>query len=227
MLLPSLLQDHTVLIAEDDSIIRDGLARFLKNRCRIVYTAQDGATALKTYREKAPDIFLTDILMPTFNGLEVVQKIRKNDDRTLIFIMTSEPTENYLLEAIKLQLEKFIIKPILHHQLLSELEQSCNKLKNGEQRLSQSADLFYSPASKMARIDDQTISLTHMEILLLELLLRFMNQVVTYEQIEQVVYEGKEMNITALRMLIKRLKNKLPGIQILAHAELGYRLHCL
>lgn len=218
------LHDLSILVADDDPVITEGLERFLKNRCRVVYIADNGAVALKLYRDKKPDIFITDIIMPTLSGLDVVKRIRKDDWHTLIFVMTSEPDEEYLLESITLQLEKFILKPMFYHEMLSALEQSCKRLQNQECVICESADLHYCYQSKRARKGNQFISLTHKEILLLELLLHSINQVVSYNQIEQVVYEGQMTGLGALRMLVKRLKDKLPDITINSTTDIGYRL---
>ncbi|WP_418723436.1 response regulator [Dysosmobacter welbionis] len=71
---------YTVYLADDEQLIREGLAETIpweSLRMRLVGTAEDGRHALRGIREHKPDIVLTDIRMPYLDGLELIGKIRE------------------------------------------------------------------------------------------------------------------------------------------------------
>ena len=85
---------YKVLIADDEEIIRRGLARFLKKdpELEVVAEAEDGEIALALTKEKKPDLLLVDINMPFLNGLELIEALQKAGREDLI-----GPGENCLV----------------------------------------------------------------------------------------------------------------------------------
>jgi len=104
----------TLLYVEDDEIIRQNAVEYLSNYCQKVFWAKDGQEALLVYKDKKPNIIITDIEMPRLNGLEMAKRIRKKDKKTPIIIATAFTEKEYLLQAVELQLVKF------HHVLPSQ-----------------------------------------------------------------------------------------------------------
>lgn len=93
---PSLEKEkYSILIAEDDDLYRDSLVEMFKDHGIAALAASDGESALKLYQEnKEVNVLILDINMPKLNGIELLQKIRiENDKVTAIFVTGSSNSE--------------------------------------------------------------------------------------------------------------------------------------
>ena len=112
---------YTILYVEDDEGVRTINSRFLQRMFNELYLAVDGEEAYELYNKYSPDIILTDINMPRLNGIDLSKRIRENDSSVKIIISTAFSDKKYLLDAIELNLEKYIIKPLYSRNLLPAL----------------------------------------------------------------------------------------------------------
>ena len=216
--------DAGLLIVEDDLFTCNTLSEYLKRRFRTVWSANTEEEAWKLYQKHKPDIIISDIEMPDGSGLEFIKNVRLNDSKTRIYVLSGFPTQEYLLEAVKLHLEDFIRKPISTFKLNQFVEHCSKHFASTRIVLSHKEDISYSHKRKVLFIKNNEIHLTHMEIILLELLMEAGGQIVSYEAIEDRVYGDKEFNKDSLRTLLSRLRKKLGGCLIFSHPDIGYRL---
>ena len=126
----NLLKRLTLLYVEDDEIIRNELSQLLANFFSQVLVAKDGKEGLRTFLENQDtiDIVLTDINMPLYNGIEMVKKIRNIDSKISVIFATAYSDNEFLLDAIKLRVQEYIIKPIDIRKLLSFLNDIASNL---------------------------------------------------------------------------------------------------
>ena len=213
----------TLLYVEDDEIIRQNAVEYLSNYCQEVFSAKDGQEALLVYKDKKPNIIITDIEMPRLNGLEMAKHIRKEDKKTPIIIATAFTEKEYLLQAVELQLIKYITKPISSKKLKEALELVLEHL-HIESILQIDKHSCYDKLNKTLMIDEVFIKLTHKELQLLDLLAKNHHRVVSYEEIESILWYDDYMSKDALRALIRMLRIKLQGDYIENVSGLGYRL---
>ncbi len=111
------LKELRILYVEDEEGIRLQLGQFLKRRVQDVIIAHDGREGLALFAEHKPDIVITDLLMPNMNGLEMTEAILKINPRTPVIITTAFNEIDYLLKAIDLGVEAYVIKPIQTERL--------------------------------------------------------------------------------------------------------------
>ena len=104
-----LLKSLTVLYVEDEDIIKEEIKFFCEKFIPNFYTAGNGEEGLELYKKVNPDIVITDIQMPKMNGLEMIKHI---DPSLPIIITTAYSDIEFFLQAIELNVNKFIIKPI-------------------------------------------------------------------------------------------------------------------
>src|SRR6185369_12504494 len=95
-------ENISLLYIEDEAAVRESMLEFLCRRFDQVWVAENGAEGLETYREKSPDIVLTDIRMPIMGGLEMARHILEFDDQANIIVTSAHNESNYLLEAIQM-----------------------------------------------------------------------------------------------------------------------------
>ena len=213
----------TLLYVEDDEIICQNAVEYLSNYCKEVFWARDGKEALDVYQEKKPDIIITDIEMPRLNGLEMAKQIRKNDKKTPIIIATAFNDTEYLLQAVELQLIKYITKPISSKKLQEALQLVLEHLHiNNIVPFDKTS--YYDTLNKTLMVEGVFVKLTHKELQLFDVLAKNHHRVVTYEEIENTVWYDDAMSKDALRALIRTLRKKLQGEYLENISGFGYRL---
>ncbi|MBF0344903.1 MAG: diguanylate cyclase [Nitrospirae bacterium] len=115
------LDNTTILYVEDEEIIRNSVARFLKRRIKEIYLATNGREGIEMFKLNQPDIVVTDIRMPIMNGLDMAGEIKTINDETPVIITTAYNDEEYFLKAIDIGIDKYIKKPINNKELLHVL----------------------------------------------------------------------------------------------------------
>ncbi len=202
----------------------DNISYLLKSKFREVFSAYDGMEGWKKYQENNPDIVLTDIEMPKMDGLELIRRIRTNNTNIPIIVLSSYSHQHYLLNAIPLKLEEYLLKPITMNkleQLLQILERNKDEiLKN----IDISENVYYDFQSKTVFQHGTMLRLSHLEISLMELLLKYRGKIVSYDEIEYVLYGTQEISRNALKIVVSNLRKKVVGLNIQSTPKLGYRL---
>lgn len=125
--------DITVLYIEDEYATREQVARVLSSRGYRLIQSENGQQGLEAYLKHIPDITLTDIMMPQMNGLEMARQIRKINPEAQIVCMTAFSETNYLIDAIDIGINQFVLKPIEFSRLLKALDH-CHEMVNLRKR---------------------------------------------------------------------------------------------
>lgn len=128
--------DISLLLVEDDKIIRSIYEQLLRKYVSKIYTAVDGEDGYNKYKEFNPDLILSDIKMPVMNGLDMVKKIRLNDKLQRIIIMSAYGESRFFLKAIETGVKGFLVKPVETDHLLSIMKEQANDILL-EKRLAQ------------------------------------------------------------------------------------------
>ena len=102
----------TLLLVEDEPISRELALLRLQGRFKRLLVAADGSEGLRLFREQAPDLVLSDHVMPGLSGSEMAGEIRLTDRDVPIILMTSTLDNGTLLEAINLGVNRFVPKPL-------------------------------------------------------------------------------------------------------------------
>ncbi len=166
-----MLKDITLLVVEDDQYAHKFFQNILKNKVKEYYEAQNGEEGLKIFKNKNPDIIITDINMPILHGIDMIKEIKKIDSEKNIVIISMHDSKSILLDAIELKIDYFIKKPIDIVALLEKLNKIAMDIKN-RINLKKQQLIDYSNLHKLAHYDALTnIPNRHMfEIRLKEIL---------------------------------------------------------
>jgi DNA-binding response OmpR family regulator len=213
----------TILYVEDDDGIRSINSRILKRMFREVYEAADGKEGYALYLQYRPHIVLTDIKMPKMDGIMLSKKIREEDTQTKIIVTTAFSDEEYLLEAVELNLERYLVKPLTKRNLLPALEKAVLSIQSDD-RLYLSKEFYYDHHTEQFYFQDNVIVLNKKELLFLSLLAKNSGRVVSYLEIEQIVWEEEYMSLNSLRTTIGFLRKILPFNAVTNVSNMGYRL---
>jgi len=215
----------SVLYVEDDAVARENGIEYLENFFNIIYDAPDAIMALELYHKYKPSIIITDIQMPRLNGLEFVEQIRQKDQKTQIIITTAFSDKKYLLKAIELKLVKYLIKPISEKEFDEALQICIETLKeNSTNIISITTNIYFDTFNNTLVKNGDIIKLRTKEIVLLSLLIKNKNRYVTYNEIENHVWEDTVMTKDALKTVIKNIKSKVSKDLISNLSGTGYRI---
>lgn len=216
---------YTILYIEDDEGVRTINSRFLNRMFNELYEAKDGEEGYELYKKYHPDIILTDIKMPKLDGISLAKKIRQKDKTTKIIISTAFSEKPYLMDAIELNLEKYIIKPLTSRNLMPALSKAVEALEEEKDfKIILGDDFYFDNSTSLFYYKGDVINLTKKELMFLKLLVLNKDRVVSYEEIEQHVWDGEYMSLNSLRTSIGFLRKKIPFNCIKNISNLGYKL---
>ena len=135
------LKQISLLYVEDDEAIRKQVAHFLQRKVGQLWVANDGRQGLNLFMEKLPDIVLTDIMMPVMNGLEMVRAIKEKRPETPVIFTTAFNDATYLLEAIKLRIDNYVLKPVDFDELSEAMLKIAGTLLAQRELVAKNAEL--------------------------------------------------------------------------------------
>ena len=107
----------SVLVIDDDPLIRKTLSSYLSKKGFEAVTAEDGEEGIQKYEEHIPDLVILDIRLPDVDGLEVLGRIREKNPNASIIIMTAYDDMKTTIEAIKLGAFEYLVKPLDYVEL--------------------------------------------------------------------------------------------------------------
>ncbi|AXX91518.1 hypothetical protein CPU12_09910 [Malaciobacter molluscorum LMG 25693] len=116
--------DITVLYVEDDLMTSEEITYFLSKYVKKVIIAKDGEEGLKLFKEHSIDIVITDIQMPKMNGLDMSEKILDISPSVPIVLTTAFTEASYLVRAIELGIDKYLLKPVNLNEILAIIKKS-------------------------------------------------------------------------------------------------------
>jgi len=203
-----------ILIAEDDTSIRQFLHILLSREGYDVKVVGDGTEVSAEYRNYKPDLLLLDIMMPGMDGFEVIRKIRKESNLPII-ILTAKEDHADKISGLILGCDDYITKPFDSTELILRIKAVLRRVKE-HGRLENIRDIVELPGltinntSRTTMVRSQEIDLTPKEYALLWLLANRPDQVFTKDlilnQIWETDYFGSDSVVASL---VKRLREKI------------------
>jgi len=134
-------KEVSILYVEDEDDVREGYSRALNRISKKLYTAENGSIGLELYKTHNPDIVISDIRMPIMNGLDMVKQIKEiNPDANIIFT-TAHSESSYLLEAIELHVDGYLLKPVQKKSMITLIEKIARTLTLEKENIEQKAML--------------------------------------------------------------------------------------
>jgi len=124
------LQGVTLLLVEDEIEARDMLSRMLGMNYEGVkiYVAENGVSGLELFKELRPEIVVTDINMPQMNGIAMAREIKQVEPETTIVAVTAHSETAFLLSAIEIGMDHYVLKPVNYPELFRVLDRIGEKI---------------------------------------------------------------------------------------------------
>ena len=123
----------SVLVVDDEEVVRTGISRVLEKQVLSIHTAGDGSEALEIMANQTIDFVLLDIKMPGMDGIEVLQHIRATYPNTVVVMITGHPTIQSAIECTKLGAVDYLVKPFRVDELESLVLKAQNELSKDKE----------------------------------------------------------------------------------------------
>jgi two-component system, OmpR family, response regulator MprA len=201
-----------VAIVDDDAAIRSALGRALRMENYDVELFEDGLSALKAVQLRAPDAIVLDLQLPDIDGLEVCRRIRRSGDTTPILMLTARNAVNDRVEGLDVGADDYLVKPFDLAELLARLRALLRRHNAGDSdgTVLRFEDLTLNPQTREVYRGTRLVELTKIEFDLLELFLHHPRQVLTRDQILDLVWGYNfDSGTNSLAVYIGYLRRKL------------------
>lgn len=201
----------TVLIVDDDPKLLKMLQRTLTYENLTVLTATNGLEALPLVHSQQPDLIIADWMMPNMDGLSFIQRLRDDENKTLILMLTARDAIENRVEGLESGADDYLVKPFAPAELVARVHAMLRRVESKpESQKASYADVTLDPSTREAKRGDTSLNLTVTEFNLLHLLLRHPRQVLERRQILNDVWGydfGGDDNV--LEIYIGYLRKKL------------------
>lgn len=201
----------SVLIVDDDPKLLKMLQRTLTYEGLTVFTATNGLEALPLVHSQHPDMIIADWMMPKMDGLSFIQRLRDDENKTLILMLTARDAIENRVEGLESGADDYLVKPFAPAELVARVHAMLRRVESKpECRKASYADVTLDPSTREAKRGDMPMNLTVTEFSLLHLLLRHPRQVLERRQILNDVWGydfGGDDNV--LEIYIGYLRKKL------------------
>ncbi|HBO3973157.1 TPA: SpoIIE family protein phosphatase [Pseudomonas aeruginosa] len=129
----------TLLIIDDDEVVRESLAAYLEDSNFKVLQALNGLQGLQIFESKEPDLVICDLRMPQIDGLELIRRIRQTASETPIIVLSGAGVMSDAVEALRLGAADYLIKPledlaVLEHSVRRALDRAYLRVENQRYR---------------------------------------------------------------------------------------------
>ncbi|HUY42713.1 MAG TPA: response regulator transcription factor [Acidimicrobiales bacterium] len=201
-----------IAIVDDDAAIRTSLGRALRMENYDVELFEDGTSALRAIQLRAPDAIVLDLQLPDIDGLEICRRIRRSGDATPILMLTARDAVNDRVEGLDVGADDYLVKPFDLAELLARLRALLRRHSPGEidGTVLRFEDLTLNPQTREVFRATRRVELTKIEFDLLELFIQHPRQVLTRDQILDLVWGYNfDSGTNSLAVYIGYLRRKL------------------
>ena len=216
---------QNVLIIDDDPKLLKMLQRTLVYENLNVLTSTNGLEALPLVQSQRPDLIIVDWMMPKMDGLSFIQRLRDEENKTLILMLTARDAIENRVEGLESGADDYLVKPFAPAELVARVHAMLRRVEaKPENQKVTYADVTLDPSTRDARRDDLQLQLTVTEFNLLHLLLRHPRQVLERRQILNDVWGydfGGDDNVLEIYIGYLRRKLEADGRSRLIHTVRG------
>ena len=218
-----------ILVVDDDADIRGLLRTLLERAGYEVVDAPDGRAGLRELYAASPDLVVLDVAMPGLDGWETLERIREVTD-VPVLMLTARDAELERVRGLKGGADDYVVKPFGRQELVARVDVLLRRPRSGrEQETYADARLSIAFAQRAVRYDEREVSLTRLEYRLLSAFVRHPNQVLSHDQLRELVWgDSVATSRDEVKLYVGYLRRKLDpeepgGTPIETVRGFGYR----
>lgn len=221
----------TILVVDDEKRIRDIIVMYLLKEGYQVHDFENADDAYGYFENNAVDLIVLDIMMRGMNGLDLCKKIRRMSDVPIIFVSARTEELDRIL-GLELGADDYLPKPFSVRELVIRIKNILRRTDGQYQAKGDylvSRDLVIMPEQRIAKVNQQDISLTTKEFEVLKYLVENKGYPLSRDKIIQSIwgyeYDGYDRNVDdTIKRLRKKLKEAHSQVEIQTVWGFGYKI---
>lgn len=213
-----------VLLIEDNESIITGLKYSLEKENYKVFLCINALDTIKFLEEnKRVDIAIIDVSLPDGNGFDLYQNYIKEKNIPSIFL-TARDSEDDIVKGLELGAEDYMAKPFSTKELLARMKR--NIMRHKDETIIMVDGISFDFDKMEVRKDGMVISLTRLELMILQLLFTNLGKVVRRDYIIEKIWEWtrNDVNDNTVTIYMKRIREKIGANIIITIKGIGYRI---
>lgn len=216
-----------ILVAEDDPILADGLARSLRQADYAVDSVATGDQTDHVLIAQNYDLVILDLGLPGVDGFEVLRRIRHRGSKVPVLVLTARDALDDRVRGLDLGADDYLTKPFDLPELEARVRALIRRGQSGGGSILAHGALKLDTVGRRATLDGTPLELSARELGVLEVLMHRSGRVVNKEQLAEQLYGWEEeVGTNAIEVYVHRLRRKLEpaGVTIRTIRGLGYLL---
>lgn len=182
-----------ILLVEDDQAITDNLAPLLERSGYKVLVAGHGETALRHLNDFAPDLIVSDVLMPVMDGRELLRQLRQANNWTPVILLTQVGSSTERAMALEEGADDYLNKPFDPYELVARIRSVLRRVSSGIPPLTAaqkliSGDVLLERTARRVRFKDEVLALTPKAVTLLEYMMTHPDELISRDRLLDVVW---------------------------------------
>jgi DNA-binding response OmpR family regulator len=204
------MNDQRILVVDDDADIRGLVRELLERRGFAVTEAKDGREALQEFYSGRPDLVILDVGMPGMDGWATLERIRELSDVPVV-MLTARSAELEKTRGLRAGADDYVTKPFGRQELLARIEALLRRAGRREAAAESYSDAFVSIdfAQREVSAGGRAVELTPLEFKLLTAFVRHPNQVLSHDQLLDLVWGGTDASREQVKLYVGYLRKKL------------------
>jgi len=222
----------TIMVVEDDPIIRQTVEYALKRAGFSTFSVADGATAVQAAEKSVPDLVLLDLMLPGMDGYQIAEALRSRDKEMAIIMVTALDTDHDKIRGLDAGADDYITKPFSMEELLARVRANLRRVRAREtlsdDRTIEVGDLVIEPRSFRASVAGTPAKLRLKEFQLLLAMATREGQLCTRQLLAEEVWGYDHLaSSRTIDVHVRRLRQAIedPSRYIYIHTVhgMGYR----
>jgi DNA-binding response OmpR family regulator len=202
-----------VLVVDDEPTIAEVVSRYLERAGYRTTIAADGLQALEVAAADHPDLVVLDLMLPGIDGLEVMRRLREqNNDRTAVILLTAKGEESDRVIGLRLGADDYVVKPFSPAELVARVDAVLRRMDSTPAREApiELSDMTIDPGARRVFVRGEEVQLTQREFDVLLFLARHPGQVFSRNQLMDAVWQYSFYTDTStVTVHIRRLRAKI------------------
>lgn len=214
-----------ILLAEDDTLLGDGLRAGLGQLGFQVDWVRDGEAAERELRAEPYAAAVLDLGLPRKDGIDVLAAVRRAGVTLPVLVLTARDAVPDRVRGLDLGADDYVLKPVDLQELAARLRALVRRAHGQAEEVLRAQDVELSPAERVVRQAGVPVALSTREFDLLQALMLNAGRVLSREQLEQHLYRwGHEVESNAVEVHVHHLRRKLGSALIHTVRGVGYLL---
>ncbi|WP_153733084.1 response regulator transcription factor [Sporosarcina obsidiansis] len=207
------MAEFTVLVADDDKEIRDGIEIYLKNEGYCVLKAEDGREALELLASNEVHLLILDIMMPNMDGITATFKIREVQNIPII-MLSAKAEDSDKIHGLSVGADDYVTKPFHPLELMARVKSQLRRYVQlgtyDGQKMIEVDGLVLNEEAKELTVDGTPVRLTPIEYKITELLMKHPGRVFSINEIYERVWNEEAYNAeNIVAVHIRKIREKI------------------